>query len=298
MAMVWRLTTRRAGRRTLATVTGVTMLWVVAVTLMPAVLPQSLHANSEVLPPAHRRIHQQQPDADYTGFKQNGLLKQAQLNKVEIVQDFRGNEIISEKLPNTKTENVQGIFPKKERGGLLGIDISGTENKQEFKEIFLEIIQQPEEPKLVDRIINPNKNIVFAPIKPNPLLENDAIEIYSEFDEETDVPANDLDAPSQSDENTDVENSSHQNNVVEHEVSSGSLGLVPLNAENNSGTAGEVDRAEEISNAAEEPLVPKQSGEGIENKNNNNEGPYTIPILKTPKEGGALPKVCKMVHFI
>ena len=291
---MWRLMTRRAGRRTMATVGGVGVLWIVAVMLLPSVLPPSLHTSSQALPPAHRRIHQQQPDPDYTGFKL-GLLKQPPqkkgiINTADGVSTENGG-LLSNNIEKASNTLIKDDFPMKERGSMDLVD------KKKSNHNFLEtIISQPHEPSLLMLPENKpiyNKNVVFAQIKPNINLE---VEVMYDANREIIPVISDSAHDSLSvnlaslNESGKRQRNGHQNpkrqrstNDTQNEVSS----VLSNKDDDDSNTAGEVDRAKELSNAAEDPETAKQEGD------NGEEGPYTIPILKTPKEGGAPPKVSR-----
>lgn len=259
MALMWRLSARRAGRRVLAGLGGFSLLWIVLILLLPTVLPPSQSTGNHALPPAHRRIHQQ-AEADYTGQKSGDHQK---LDKGE---SFSGEDLRKSRTPGYST-----------KGGATDAEVGFSNDS-----VKSNMVDSTERRNLDESIHKLNRDAYLK----SKLLEEQEKKIISGVPSENAVlkyKKRDMFAPIQTPARV------KSSNVLLNAK------VVPLDVENNNFA---MDQIEELGRAAGGYLlaqnVNQENNAAVENIetiipkldiNNTDEGPYTLPILKAPKDG-------------
>lgn len=295
MALVWRLSTRRAGRRTLAAAGGAACLWLLAVLLLPVVLPPS-NAPHEAQLPAQRRIHQQQVDAaDYTGGKTArrsapGRMKDGSQQQEPSLRGIRPGlrnvraDHQSRNLINAANEDRSFLLT--ERGSGVGAD---TVNKEDGY-VANELVQLPDvspvgavpeanapsisesddtvSPEIsTDGVNVQNNDIIFAPIESDPAISESQNNPF--LGDDPDIA---LVPPQEGGERLDPKGRP-----------SAPVAVI-------SGTSSQADTmASSRTNAAVQGKLHQETWVGREATADISEGPYTLPILKTPKDSAPAP---------
>ncbi|KAF2368788.1 Sulfotransferase domain [Trinorchestia longiramus] len=230
---VWRICTRRLGRRSLATAASLCLMWGLAITVMPLALTPKVSLPLEAQP-AVRRIHQQQ-DSDYSNTK--------------LVRE----------------EVLRGTGPDQSQG-------SGLHERHTFLNQMKGMVALP-----MGHASIMNASEVPAKIKANPLELNAVNTIASE-------------------KHPSMEESPSFNVIGKSEAFAP---IFPkIGPKKNTGDVG--TRIEKLNESHLPEVVlanEKNDRKGLGGAAEANEGPYTLPILKTPKDS-KLPAPQKSVGYM